>query len=277
MTEIRSVYELPLAERRYIAVMSDKDFDNKRSRHNLFSYNNILWNAVPLIAPGGIAVRLAVGGLISYLRQRDSSTQSEVNHMGNIIQAIPLREASRFKFMSGCAEVGRAYAANPLDNRTYFSVETYNDDMIDHKLSELERILNSLGAIKYEIIMSNDDNESSSFKLGGGTKLHGKAGAQARLDRARASRFERSGTSAGRDPAIPNDCVWLTREPSWQALVESRLYHGRKDFKLRVDLERDLRLSSKVTADIKALKLDANLTHKKSSSVMLSVVGTFGS
>ena len=189
-----------------------------------------------------------------------------------------MREASNFVFLGGYPEVGRAYAANPLDSKTYFSVETYNDDMVDHKLSELERILNSLGAKHYEIMFQSDENVHVGMNVGARgfpSFKRGKARLQAELHSARAKRFERSGTSAGGEPALAPNLVWLEREASWKALVESRLQYGRKDFRLRVDLDRDMKLSSQASVDFKVAGLDVGADFEKKTNFTLTVKGSF--
>lgn len=273
----RSVFDLPFSERRYIAVLGDREFDRKKEEAPYGLYADIISEALPLVVPGGLAVKAAakVGIKLSanWLQSRAKSNPDKISE-GGLIQAIPLREANRFMFLGGCAEVGKAYAANPLQDNTYYSVETYNDDMIDHKLSELERILNGLGARSYEIIFNSD--EQVDLELGFGFKRAARVKAAAELRNARAKRYERNGTSRGRDPMLPINLVWLDREPSWQALVESRLEHGREKFGLRVNLERDLQISSKINADFKILGLDTGADYKKKINFSLTVNGTFG-
>lgn len=288
-TETLPVCDLPFSERRYIAVLSNEDFDRKKSLSPPAAsqspvgafvsskYGEVLLEAIPLIVPGGGLVRAAttVAAKFSaeWVRSRSVSRSNEIQNR-SVIQAIPLREANRFVFLGGCAEIGKAYAANPMDDQVYYSIETYNDDMIDHKLSELERILNSLGARHYEIIFNSD--ETIEAGIVGGIKKTAKIKAEMELRNARAKRYERSGTSLGRDPVLPPSLVWLDREPSWKALVESRLEHGRQDFALRVNLERDLQISAKVNADFKLLGLDVGADFKKKINFTLSVKGSFG-
>ncbi len=276
--QLRSVFDLPFSERRYIAVLGDREFDRKKEEAPYGVYVDIISEALPLVVPGSMAIRAAakVGIKLSanWLQNRNKGNPKKVSE-GGLIQAIPLREANRFMFLGGCAEVGKAYAANPLQDNTYYSVETYNDDMIDHKLSELERILNALGARTYEIIFNSD--EQLDANIGVGFKRAARVKAAAELRNARAKRYERNGTSRGRDPVLPADLAWLDREPSWQALVESRLEHGREDFGLRVNLERDLQISSKINADFKILGLDAGADYKKKINFSLTVKGTFAS
>lgn len=273
---VKSVFDLPFSDRRYIAVLDDREFDRKKQKASYGLYADILSEAIPLVVPGGLAVRAAtkIGLKLSgqLLQSRSQNAADKVS--GGLIQAIPLREANRFMFLGGCAEVGKAYAANPLQDNVYYAVESYNDDMIDHKLSELERILNGLGARSYEIIFNSDDQENASAGIA--FKRAAKVKAETELRNSRARRYERSGTSLGRDPILPSGLVWLDREPSWQALVESRLEHGRQNFGLRVNLERDLQISAKINADFKLLGLDAGADYKKKINFTLAVKGTFG-
>jgi hypothetical protein len=281
MTEtIKSVTDLPFTERRYIAVLSDADYEKSLKDVRPFQYGDIILEAIPLVVPGGLGVRLiAKIGLKYAISKSNQEYSKNPKKYQSLIQALPLREANKFKFLSGTAEIGRTYAVNPLRDDIYYSVESYNDDMIDHKLSELERILNSLRAKSYKIIFEADESVDGAFRLSAKEKGFLKKGAsvtaEAEYHRARARRFERGGTSQGGDPILASNLVWLSREPSWQALVESRLHYGRENFDLRVTLDRDLRISSKVATDLKVLRLDIDASLEKRSNITLSVVGSF--
>lgn len=277
----QSVIDLPLSQRRYIAVLSDKEFDRTRLHAKDNSSSDLELEAVPLIVSHNVLVRTlsnvspVIGWAVKKAVKIQAAKVPVENNRGDLIQAIPLREANKFRFLGGCAEVGKAYAANPLQDDTYYSVETYNDDMIDHKLSELERILNGLGAKSYQINFDSDEQHNAQASIT--PKNIKQINAVAELRNARAKRYERNGTSIGRDPVLPKGLVWLEREPSWQALVESRLEHGRQDFGLKVNLERDLQISAKVSADFKMLGVDAGAEYKRRMNFTLTVKGSFGS
>lgn len=276
---IQSPSQLPLSQRRYIAVVSDDQFDKSKDESSNWTYGGLVWDVIPLVIPGGPLARAGSTLAIKAFRHWNENKKIKTKRAGTLIQAMPMREAGNFLFLGGCPEVGRAYAANPLDDRTYFSVETYNDDMVDHKLSELERILNSLGARQYEIVFQSDENVHG--KISGGIERRAffkkgeKAKMEAELHRARAKRFERSGTSHGRDPVLAPNLVWLEREASWKALVESRLQYGRKDFHLRVDLDRDMKLSAQASLDFKAIGLNVGAEFEKKTNFTLTVKGSF--
>ncbi|EJU12093.1 hypothetical protein LH128_15581 [Sphingomonas sp. LH128] len=184
-----------------------------------------------------------------------------------------MQQATELTFRTGSAEVGQVYAANPVSDMIYYQIGSYNDDMVDHKLSELERLLNSLGAKHYKV--SYQDSDSSQNTASAKVKRVASGGLEAELTRARKRRFERSGTSDGREPALPNNLMWFHREPSWQALAEARLQGGRREFALSVELEQSLKLSAKALADIKAMKLNVEAGHHRSTNLALSVTGSF--
>ncbi|QVM85257.1 hypothetical protein [Novosphingobium decolorationis] len=277
---VRSVTSIPFSERRYIAVLSDQEYDRRVGFTNKLKYGEIIVEAIPLILPGGPLVRVAGKFALDRIVQKANYSYSKgVSNAGGTVHLLPLREANLFKFLSGSAEVGRAYAVNPLCDNMYYSVDTYNDDMVDHKLSELERVLNALGATRYSISFQSEYSSSFDVSIDGQERKFFNRGAKAAFEaesrRARARRFERSGTSAGGEPTLPQDLVWLEREPSWEALVESRLHYGRKTFDLSVTLDRDLRMSAKVMADLKVLRLDMQAKVESRSSVTLYVSGEF--
>lgn len=286
---MHSIIDAPFHERRYIAVVSDDEYAIRRSGgsadHGASQWASA-WKTMQgsLLRAGEAVQRKLHSAPVTSSPETETTLEPtssvpevrkevKVDHGAGSIALVTLRQCTDLTFLSGSAEVGQVYAANPLENDVYYQVATYNDDLTDHKISELERILNSLGAKSYKI--SYEDSEASSRGIGSALKIFAGGSFNGELTRTRKRRFERSGTSDGHDPKLPDNLVWYHREPTWQALAESRLHHGRKDFALSVELEQSFRLSAKAIADIKAISADAMVHQDRNTALTLSVSGTF--
>lgn len=280
-----SIIDLPFHERRYIAVVSNEDFRKHQAASSPADDTASAWPILGMIGTSLLQTSPIVlgakfiGSLIKQGEREEKSVppppeqNAPKNQKQEVARIISLSDANEFTFISGSAEVGEIYAASPVNSRAYYPVETYSDDLMNHKISELERILNSLGARHYSIKL--DQGESSSVGLLGGIKRLAEAKAGAELEKMRRRRFERSGTSDGKEPAMPEQLVWFHREPAWQALAESRLHHGRREFSLTVDLEQSFKLSTKAISDLRALKFEIDGHAQRHSNFSLSVAGSF--
>lgn len=281
-----SLTQLPFHERRYISVISDQEFDSRtpapiESELANQERSNSIWPAVSLIAPalvpGGMLVRgaLLAGGIAytAYAARTDPSDKTDIKNIDrNLIVEIPVRDTIGFVFSTRYAEVGRVYAANPLSTDIYYPVQSYNDDMIVHKLSELELLLNALGAKRFSIKYHEDETDHVGTKLTSSTLPVGAEGA---LSRTRKRRFERSGTSDGREPSVPEQLTWYPHEPDWQALAQTRMLYGRKEFSFSVELEQGLELTAKAVAAFQLLGVDVGADYNRNRNLTLVVSGTF--
>lgn len=283
----QSFLDLSFHERRYICVVSDHEFASRASAQLLPHQSpaeqsgSSIWPAVSLIAPilvpGGVLVRglVLAGGIAytAYATRNDPTNKTDTKNIGrDLIVEVPVVDTRGLTFPRRYAEVGRLYALDPLNTRNYYHVQSYEDDMILNKLSELELILCSLGAKRFEIKYAEDDSNrasagisSSALPVNGNTSLS--------ISRKR--RFERSGTSDGREPSLPDGLTWYHQEADWQTLAHSRLHYGRKEFSFSVELERGFELTAKAVAAFESLGVDFGADYNRQRNLTLVVSGTF--
>ncbi len=282
-----SLIEIPFHGRRYISVIGDDEFDNRQSVSGSYKTEapetpeSSIWSAVSLIAPalvpGGLLVRglVLAGGMAytAYATRNDPSNKTDVKNLGReLIIEVPVRDTACLGFSTRYAEVGQIYAANPLSSETYYPIRSYNDDMIVHKLSELELILSALGAKNFNIKYHEDELDRAAANLKSSTlPISGEVSMSA----SRKKRFERSGTSEGREPSLPEKLTWYHQEPDWQTLAQTRLFYGRKEFSFSVELERGLELTAKAVAAFQSLGVDFGADYNKNRNLTLVVSGTF--
>lgn len=284
-TDLSPILELDFNARRCIRVISDREFD---SREEVIAApvptakpDSSIWLDVALIAPavvpGGPLVRgLILAGGIAYTAYTTRTNQSKGNAVGKVgtdlILEVPVRHTRGLTFSTKYAEAGSFYAGNPLDPNLYYPVETYVDDLIVHKLCELELLLSALGAKRFDIKYQEDTSDFAGANLKAG-KLP--VDVQASISTSRRKRFERSGTSDGCDPALPDELKWFDHEPDWKTLALSRMKYGRREFSFSVELKRGLEISAKSVLGLKELGCDIGVEYDRQRNLTLAVSGTF--
>lgn len=263
--------DLPSDKRQNIVIISDQEFDKRLKADKSDGSSGSALAGVGIIAslfvPGGVIARLALAGVsVAYARYTADNAKN------SLIREVAVSHTNDLKFRPG-AQVGQGYAVNPVSDKLYYPISSYYDDLMDHKISELERLLNALGAKHYQISYQESDSVHSNFS--GKVGHVATASVDVELTKSRKRRFERSGTSEGREPTLPDVQEWYHLEPSWQSLAKSRMNHGRKEFGSRVELEQTFRLSTKVIAGFKSIGLEFGAGHDQDTNFVLSVTGSF--
>lgn len=215
-----SIVQLPFHNRWDRSVISDEVYVSREpdpaaaERAMEEQGGSSIWPAISLIAPalvpGGLLVRgvLLAGGMAytAYATRSDSGDKTDVkSYYQDLIVKVPVLDTANFDFLTSYAEVGRVYAANPLSTLTCYPVYSYNDDMIIHKLSELELIPCAQGVKSLAIKYHEDHMDEATGKVASSTLP---VGVEAPQTSDRTRRFERSGTSEGREPSLPAPSVW---------------------------------------------------------------------
>lgn len=270
-----NLLRLPAHERRYITVVPDDDFAAQASKSPPFRYRDMAFAVIPLLIPGGPFVRVASHLSASWVRRKaESIDQPERRRRRPLLLQVPQSAATNLTFSSKIAEPNKVYAVNPYEDKRYYVMGKYHQQMHDHKLSELERILNALGATEYTIDHYEVDKRSGSLKATTRGAVAG-AGLDADLAASFAATHRRSGTSQISEPKLPGGLSWYHDEPSWQALAESRITGGRRSFETYVSLDEDYGVTAALKADVKALKLDIGADFKNERRMVFHVKGTF--
>lgn len=76
-------------------------------------------------------------------------------------------------------------------------------------------------------------------------------------------------------PGFPSDMVWLSSEPEWRNLVESRMNGTRKKFAFTVGQDEEFGVDARLAATVKALKLEIGGQWRSAQKVEFVVEGSF--
>lgn len=172
---------------------------------------------------------------------------------------------------------GTVYAAHPKQRGVYRAVATFYEDLLLQKITELERLINALGAREYKITHVKKAERGFSAKfdtlpvIGSRSIFGGSYGSKS------TDLTERtwSGTSEGHQPWVPSDLIWIDSEPEWRNLVESRMTGTRKMFSFTVRQEEEHGVDARLAAAIKAMKLEIGGQYRSTQHVEFCVSGTF--
>jgi hypothetical protein len=162
------------------------------------------------------------------------------------------------------------YGANPKQPAMYRSLAKFHEELLVHKISELDRILNALGAREYSI-----SHVSMRGREAGAELSLGPFGGRA--DAAGLALCERkwSGTSDGHEPSLPDDLVWYPGEREWQSLVDSRLKGTRRKFAFSVRQDESFGVDAALAASFEAINLKIGGHYAGVDHVEFAVAGSF--
>lgn len=270
MDEIENWLTRDLHERRYITVVDNVDL---QAEHDPTEPGPTAWPMrVELLQALTFAlpVSLALHALLSLTGRQKPSRAEGQNGQVSILR-VPRSSVGDIDFGASGWEPGVVYAVNPKQPTMYRPLATFHEEMLLHKLTELDRLLNALGAKEYEIshVRRRGRRGEASLGLGSLFDLGGATGRTAFSER------HWSGTSEGHEPHLPEKLCWYAREREWQNLAESRMQGSRLRFAFSVRQDEDFGVDARLAASVEAAKLKIGGRYTSVDHVEFAVAGTF--
>jgi hypothetical protein len=220
--------------------------------------------AIPLlVTPFGLPMGVAVAMRWLAAKRPD---REQVN-----VLPVPRRFVGAADFGPQGWETGIVYAANPKKPSMYRPLATFQEDLLLHKIAELERLINGLGAREYEILHTSGKVSAA----GGLLSLASMGGSEASGQRSRLTERHWGGTSDGHEPAVPVGMVWYDSESEWQNLAESRLSSSRRQFSFSVRQNHDFGVDAKLAASVVEAGLQIGGFFRSVERVEFAVSGSF--
>ena len=257
-------------DRRYITVVDEVDSPHDNQSHKSGSAID-KFEAAKLLpfAPLAVPLLLTPIGPLALLAFAASRLK---NLAGDAVKILPVPRslAAGVDFGPNGWEPNVVYAANPKQPTMYRSLASFHEELLLHKISELDRLLNALGALEYSI----EHVEKRGKGVGGAIDL-GVAGAGAWSSDIELTERKWSGTSDCNSPRLPDRLVWFDGEPEWQNLAESRFNGTRRKFAFSVRQAQDFGVDANVAASVEALKFEIGGRFKSVKHVEFAVTGTF--
>ena len=151
-----------------------------------------------------------------------------------VVELRTLREAN-LDFPMGHPVAKQLYVCHPFCQNKFIPFENYELEFLEDRIREFCEIAQCLGAssIKIEAINEESKDEKSSLDgsigirggnrvYSGNVNVHGKCSENI-VDQLRNSMEFEQHFSTPVIPHIPENTIWLTKEPSWQRLIQQRM------------------------------------------------------
>lgn len=163
------------------------------------------------------------------------------------------------------------YAVNPKLATMYRPLATFHEELLLHKLTELDRLLNALGAKEYEI----SHVRRRAGEGAGGVDVGSLVGVGSGARRSALCERRWSGTSDGHAPRLPEDLCWYPGEREWQNLAESRFHGFRRKFAFSVRQDEAFGVDAELATRFEAIPLKIGGRYASVEQVEFAVSGTF--
>ena len=174
----------------------------------------------------------------------------KAQYNGIKVNIIGKSEAKQFIFPPGHPRDGVLYIAHPAIHNIYFVASDFHRVVFEHKLSEAIELLMSLGAVEIQVEhvrgWSKEFSANLSVPLGNvGGIAGGDISAKSKGGSNILYKANLSGTHSAR---LPDNLVWYSHEPTWQAIANGRLRYGLRDFSISVSYEDDFGVNAGLKA-----------------------------
>ena len=167
---------------------------------------------------------------VNDLSQLSTLSQNQIM----VVSIQTLREAN-LDFPMGHPVAKQLYVCHPFCQNKFIPYENYELEFLEDRIREFCEIAQCLGAssIKIEAINEESKDEKSSIdgsiNIRGGNRVYsGNVNVQGKcseniVDELRNSMEFEQHFSTPVIPHIPENTIWLTKEPSWQRLIQQRM------------------------------------------------------
>lgn len=263
MDDIASWLEYDLNSRRYITVVED-------GAGAATTQTLVTRIPVPLVEIAAIVLPFPMRILALLAKQQGAAAPAGGSGNASILR-VPKASVAGIDFGATGWEPEVVYAVNPKQPTMYRPLATFHEELLLHKLTELDRLLNALGAKEYEIshVRRRGRQGGAGFDFGSRFAGGGSASRNAMSER------RWSGTSDGHEPSLPDGLCWYSGEREWQNLVESRTHGSRRKFAFSVRHDEDFGVDARLAASVEAAKLKIGGRYTSVDQVEFAVSGTF--
>lgn len=172
-------------------------------------------------------------------------------------------DRSALIFPTGHPLVNEVYVAHPLTTNRYMPIESYQLELIEDRVREFCELAQGLGATEINIEClnsnSNDSTNSGNRNISGGasrmSSVHGSGHDE--YSRRLIEEISRSISlhqtfQPHKAPALPDNLLWYSGEPSWQRLYRQRMEGGLLTHEERIETKKSQVVDNREMKEIKA-------------------------
>lgn len=279
----KEITELPYAERQLL-IVSHKEIltavsDEQELQKSDSSQSGIDWGKVAKKVAIAV-IKSQYGPLINLVDTGIEAYKSwiKARNQGAPIKAITFEQSSALTFPPGHPREGIVYVGHPAINTHYYTMSDFHRFIFEHKISEVIRLLMSLGATSINVEhvsgWSTDIAANLSIPLTstGDSTASVEAGSRSNLNKS----VIYSATLSGSDrPKMLDKTVWLAFEPTWSSIADGRLHYGLNDFDMKISYLDDFGINAGLKAVIMKSGLDIGGKFEDHQATTWRIAGKF--
>lgn len=172
------------------------------------------------------------------------------------------------------------YAGHPYHPATYTAIARFHRYLFESKVNELYRILECLGATWFSVRHMQLSQHSRAAELGmdvsflGDDIIKGGVGGGTRKGSQSEIVYE-ARFNPTHAPHVPDDTVWLAKEPTWQNIVRSRLERGLTSIRVDLRYQNDFQVNGEVALSIENAGFSLGGRFTEYADIVWQVEGEF--
>jgi len=271
-----TVLDLPYQARQLIVVADDALVEaSQREEEEALRRQEVGLGWVELVKSATIPFYAA----LPLGRMAVKAYQAWVQAKASGIPVLQIRrsDAAHITFPIGHPRDGVTYVGHPSVPKVYYPMAEFHKTIFEHKLCEAVRLLMHLGAAKIRVEHESGWSADFCAKLSvplsaGDEKLAGRASTRSKAQALILYEAHLSGAIA---PSCPDDLIWYSHEPTWQAVADGRLNCGLRNFSIKLSYTDDFGVNAGLAAKIQGTGLEVGGKFEDYRSTIWRIAGRF--
>lgn len=274
--QTQNLLDFPYSERQLVIIQPDEvaaaarqTAENQRPDGGASDWKTIAASV------GKVALNFSKYGPIISITTEAINAWARARESGLNVLQIGRTEARTLQFPPGHPRDQTLYVAHPALPSVYYTTAAFHRMAFEHKFSEAILLLMSLGASKITVEHVRGWSREFSSKISAPlpeVDISATAGHSAKSG---SSLLFEATLNNKHEPSIPNDLVWLSHEPTWQAVAKGRMQFGLSQFSLTVNYEDDFGVNAGLKVRVQKAGLDLGGTFEDHTATTWKIYGDF--
>lgn len=271
-----NLLDLPYSERQLVIVQPDEVAAAARRTVETPRPDEgpVDWKAIAARI-GKVALNFSIYGPVIEITTEAINAWAKARESGLNVLQIGRTEAQRLQFPPGHPREQTLYVAHPALPSVYYTTATFHRMAFEHKFAEAVLLLMSLGARKITVEHVRGWSREFSAKISTPIPKMDATASAGHSARSGSSLLFEATLNNKHVPSIPNDLVWFSHEPTWQAVAKGRMQFGLSQFSLTVNYEDDFGVNAGLKVRVQKAGLDLGGTFEDHTATTWKVYGDF--
>ena len=275
-SQTQDLLALPYAERQLVIIQPDeiaaasrRTMESQRPNEGPTDWKSIAASI------GKVALSFGVFGAVIQVTSEALNAWARAQESGLNVLQIGRTEALALKFPPGHPRAQTLYVAHPVFPSVYYTTANFHRMVFEHKFSEAILLLMSLGARKITVEHVRGWSREFSVKISSPlSNIDAAASAGVSKNSGSSLLFEAT-LNNKHEPFIPNELVWYSHEPTWQAIAKGRMQFGLSEFSLSVNYDDDFGVNAGLKLRVQKAGLDLGGAFEDHTTTTWKIYGDF--